>query len=65
MCSGVILFYGIFWVIVGENQMFMGEEDLLKGCGVDVFVVQDYQCIQFMEDFIWDVFELWNEDIGE
>ncbi|MGB3623558.1 nucleoside deaminase [Ketobacter sp. MCCC 1A13808] len=65
MCSGAILLYGIPRVIVGENQTFMGEEDLLKGRGVDVSVVQDHQCIQLMEDFIRDAPELWNEDIGE
>src|SRR5690606_23962983 len=30
MCSGAILLYGIPRVIVGENQTFMGEEELLR-----------------------------------
>ena len=30
MCSGAILLYGIPTVIVGENQTFLGEEDLLR-----------------------------------
>ena len=31
MCSGTILLYGIQKVIVGENQTFMGEEELQIG----------------------------------
>ncbi len=65
MCSGAILLYGIPKVIVGENQTFMGEEELLRSRGVDVSVLQDHQCIQLMTDFIQDAPELWNEDIGE
>ncbi len=30
MCSGAILLYGIPTVIVGENQTFLGEEELLR-----------------------------------
>ncbi len=65
MCSGAILLYGIPKVIVGENQTFMGEEELLRSRGVDVSVLQDHECIQLMTDFIQDAPELWNEDIGE
>lgn len=65
MCSGAILLYGIPRVIVGENQTFMGEEELLRSRDVQVEVVQDARCIQLMEDFIAARPELWNEDIGE
>ncbi|HXT30415.1 MAG TPA: nucleoside deaminase, partial [Vicinamibacterales bacterium] len=41
MCSGAILLYGIPRVVIGENQTFMGEEDLLRSRGVSVQVVQD------------------------
>src|SRR5687767_14465337 len=41
MCSGAILLYGIPHVIVGENQNFLGEGDLLRSRGVRVDVVQD------------------------
>src|SRR3990167_10489810 len=30
MCSGAILLYGIPKVVIGENQTFMGDEDLLR-----------------------------------
>ena len=65
MCSGAILLYGIPKVVVGENQTFMGEEELLKSRGVDVQVLQDAACVQLMQDFIARRPELWNEDIGE
>jgi len=64
MCSGAILLYGIPKVIVGENQTFMGEEELLRSRGVQVDVLQDSSCVQMMESFIKRKPELWNEDIG-
>ena len=65
MCSGAILLYGIPKVIVGENQTFMGEEDLLASRGVEVEVLQSRDCHTLMQDFIRDNPKLWNEDIGE
>jgi cytosine deaminase len=64
MCSGAILLYGISHVIVGENETFTGEEDLLRSRGVRVDVVQDPRCIRMMKQFIAEHPELWNEDIG-
>lgn len=65
MCSGAILLYGIPRVIVGENQTFMGEEELLRARGVEVEVLQNADCVELMTAFIRDRPELWNEDIGE
>ncbi len=64
MCSGAILLYGIPHVIVGENQTFMGEEELLRSRGVRVDVMQDAQCTELMRRFIEENPTLWNEDIG-
>ena len=64
MCTGAILLYGIPKVVVGENQTFMGEEDLLRSRGVIVEVIQDPTCIAMMQEFIATKPELWNEDIG-
>lgn len=64
MCSGAILLYGIPKVVVGENRTFMGEEELLRGRGVDVEVLQDPTCVDLMHRFIESRPELWNEDIG-
>lgn len=64
MCSGAILLYGIPTVVIGENQTFMGEEELLRSRGVQVTVLQDHDCIAMMKQFIAEKPELWNEDIG-
>jgi cytosine/creatinine deaminase len=64
MCSGTILLYRIPHVIIGENQTFMGDEDLLRSRGVKVEVLQDSHCIEMMRRFIREKPELWNEDIG-
>jgi cytosine deaminase len=64
MCTGAILLYGIPKVVIGENQTFLGSEDLLEENGVEVIVANNAECIQMMEDFIKNYPELWNEDIG-
>ena len=64
MCTGAILLYGIPRVVVGENQNYMGEEELLRSRGVLVDVLQDPTCIQMMASFIAEYPELWNEDTG-
>jgi cytosine deaminase len=64
MCSGAILLYRIPRVLVGENQTFLGEEELLRQRGVIVDVVQDSRCIELMRRFIEQNPALWNEDIG-
>jgi creatinine deaminase len=64
MCTGAILLYGIPVVIVGENESFQGEEELLRSRGVTVEVLQDDECITLMREFIARHPELWSEDIG-
>jgi len=65
MCTGAILLYGIPRVVIGENQTFLGEEDLLKSRGVIVDVRNDSRCIELMRQFIAAKPDLWHEDIGE
>jgi cytosine deaminase len=64
MCSGAILLYRIPRVIVGENQTFLGEEELLRQRGVLVEVRQDPRCVELMRRFIAENPSLWYEDIG-
>lgn len=64
MCSGAILLYGIPHVVIGENQTFVGEEDLLRSRGVVIEVLEDDECVELMRDFIQRNPGLWNEDIG-
>ena len=65
MCSGAILLYGIRHVVVGENQTFLGEEELLRSRGVQVDLLDDARCTEMMTRFIEENPVLWNEDIGE
>ncbi len=65
MCTGAILLYGIPKVVVGENQTFLGGEDLLNARNVEVEVLDDQRCVDLMTAFITARPEVWNEDIGE
>lgn len=64
MCTGTALLYRIPRVVIGENQNFLGAEDLFRQRGVELVVLNDTGCIQLMKDFIRDHPDLWNEDIG-
>lgn len=65
MCTGAILLYKIPRVVIGENQTFMGAEELLRLNGVEVVVLNDETCVSMMKEFIAAEPSLWNEDIGE
>ena len=64
MCTGTSLLYRIPTIIVGENQNFMGAEDLFRQHGIQLHVLQDERCIAMMKEFIALHPDLWNEDIG-
>ena len=65
MCSGAILLYGIPRVVLGENQTFMGAEELLRSHGVEVINLNSEECKELMAKFIAEKPDVWNEDIGE
>ncbi|MDD5117586.1 MAG: nucleoside deaminase [Sulfuricurvum sp.] len=65
LCSGAIALYGIPRVVVGENENFVGEEELLRSRGVTIDIINDEKCIDMMKKFIRENPILWNEDIGE
>jgi cytosine deaminase len=64
MCTGAILLYRIPKVVIGENQTFLGAEELLMRNGVEIIVINDKECIDMMRNFINANPGLWNEDIG-
>lgn len=64
MCAGAILLYRIPRVVIGENETFRGEEDLLRSRGVRLQVLQDSECIGLMREFLAAKPDLWQEDIG-
>lgn len=65
MCAGAILLYGIPRVVIGENETFRGDEDLLRSRGVEVRDTGNERCVALMRGFIAAHPDLWNEDIGE
>jgi len=65
MCTGTSLLYKIPRVVIGENQNFLGAEELFRQNGVSLTVMQDPACIQMMREFIRNHPDLWNEDIGK
>jgi len=65
MCSGAILLYGIPRVVLGENETFMGAEELLRSHGVEVINLNSQECKDLMAKFIAAKPDVWNEDIGE
>jgi len=64
MCTGTALLYRVPRVVIGENQNFLGAEELFRQRGVELVVLNDPDCIQIMADFIREHADLWNEDIG-
>lgn len=52
MCSGAILLYKIPRVVIGENETFKGEEDLLRSRGVEVVLLDNQECKDLMKKFI-------------
>ena len=65
MCTGAILLYGIRTVVIGENETFVGDEELLRARGVTVINLHNEECRSMMQQFIATAPELWNEDIGK
>ena len=64
MCTGTTLLFGIPRVIIGENENFLGAEELLCSNGVDIQVLNDDRCIALMRRLKEEKPELWAEDIG-
>jgi cytosine deaminase len=65
MCTGTSLLFKIPNVIIGENQNFLGAEELFAKHQVDLTVLNDPSCIELMRSFIAAHPDLWKEDIGE
>ena len=64
MCTGTALLFRVPRVLVGENQNFLGAEDLFRQRGVQLLVLQDPRCVVLMRRFISEHPDLWKEDIG-
>ncbi|CDK24875.1 unnamed protein product [Kuraishia capsulata CBS 1993] len=65
MCTGAILLFGVKRVVMGENNTFVGGEDLLKERGVEVINLKSQECEDILRKFITEHPEQWDEDIGK
>ena len=63
--SGAVLLYKIPTVVIGENRTFRGPEDYLRSRGVNLEIVDSFECVALMTEFLQNHPALWNEDIGE
>lgn len=64
MCTGAMLHFGIKRVIVGEDQNFPGNIELLRKEGVEVILANDQDCKTLMAKFIAERPDIWFEDIA-
>ncbi len=64
MCAGTIVQFGVPRVVIGENRSFPGNIEFLTAHGVDVWLLDDADCIALMSRFIRERPELWDEDIA-
>lgn len=64
MCSGTALLLRIGRIVIGENENYMGEEQLLRERGVSLDVLNHPECIALMAKFQREKPDVWNEDIG-
>lgn len=64
MCTGTTLLYKIKRVIIGENENFLGAEDLFAARGVELTNLRHPGCTGLMARFVRERPDLWNEDIG-
>jgi creatinine deaminase len=65
MCSGTAILFKIPRVIVGEHRTFVGAEDWMRTCGIEVVVLDEPRCIALMQLLLREKPDLWAEDIGE
>jgi creatinine deaminase len=64
MCTGTALLYRIGTVVIGENENFLGAEDLFRAHGVEPINLKHKGCIELMQRFVQERPDLWTEDIG-
>lgn len=63
MCSGMLLLYNIFRVVIGENTTLIGPEKLLRDNGVEVTVLQIDECRELLENYIEENKEIWEAEL--
>jgi len=51
MCAGAIIFFNITKIVIGENINYQGAEEYLQTRGVEVVVLNNFECIKMLRDF--------------
>lgn len=64
MCAGAALLFQVPRVVVGENETFPGEIDLLRQRGVEVVILDDPRAVELMRATQTEHPAVWSEDIG-
>lgn len=59
MCTGACILYKVKRVVIGENENFVGGEELLLNRGKEVVVLDNPECKEMMAKFIKKKPELW------
>ena len=65
MCSGTTILYRIPRVIVGENRTYLGAEVWMRLHGIEIIVLDDPRCVDWMHRLQRERPDLWAEDIGD
>ena len=52
MCTGACLLYGVARVVLGENNTYLGGEELLRSKGVEVINLRSQECEELMRKAI-------------
>ena len=65
MCSGAVILYNIPRVVIGENTTLMGAENLLKGNGVEIIVLNDSRCKELFEKFKEENPGIWEKELAK
>lgn len=64
MCAGTIVQFRIPRVVIGDNVNFGGNEDFLRGRGVEVSVLNVPDMVDYFAEWMARNPEIWNGDIG-
>jgi cytosine deaminase len=63
-CAGLVRQFRIGALVVGEATNFHGAHEWLADLGVEVLLLNDPACTTLLAEFIADLPDVWNEDIG-
>ncbi len=63
MCSGAIMLYNIYRVVIGENTTLIGPEELLRENGVEVKVMGIDECRELLDQYIEENPDIWEAEL--